>query len=124
MNTRNDTRKFMLASGQIELGYGDQADLYMNLITEEYLELLYAFEHRDIVEIADACADLKWVIEGLEHTLELPQQQIWDEVARSNLSKISEDGTVLRREDGKILKPEGWTPPDIATIIVQHDIEH
>lgn len=123
MNTRNDTKKFMKASGQTEVGYGDQADLYLNLVTEEYLELLYAFEHRDIVEIADACADLKWVIEGLEHTLELPQQQIWDEVARSNLSKISEDGTVLRREDGKILKPEGWTEPDIASILSKYDLE-
>ena len=93
-----------------------------NLITEEYLELLYAFEHRDIVEIADACADLKWVIEGLEHTLDLPQQQIWDEVARSNLAKISENGTVLRREDGKILKPEGWTEPNIAGILAQQEV--
>jgi predicted HAD superfamily Cof-like phosphohydrolase len=119
MFSRNDVRKFMTASGQTETGYGDQADLYLNLITEEYLELLYAFEHRDIVEIADACADLKWVIEGLEHTLDLPQQQIWDEVARSNLAKISENGTVLRREDGKILKPEGWTEPNIAGILAQ-----
>lgn len=123
MFSRNDVKTFMTASGQTETGYGDQADLYLNLITEEYLELLYAFEHRDIVEIADACADLKWVIEGLEHTLDLPQQQIWDEVARSNLSKISEDGTVLRREDGKILKPEGWTEPDIATILAQQELE-
>jgi len=123
MFSRNDVKTFMTASGQTEVGYGDQSDLYLNLVTEEYLELLYAFEHRDIVEIADACADLKWVIEGLEHTLQLPQQQIWDEVARSNLSKISEDGTVLRREDGKILKPEGWSEPDIASIIAEHDLE-
>lgn len=122
MFSRNDVRKFMTASGQTETGYGDQADLYLNLITEEYLELLYAFEHRDIVEIADACADLKWVIEGLEHTLDLPQQQIWDEVARSNLAKISENGTVLRREDGKILKPEGWTEPNIAGILAQQEV--
>lgn len=122
MFSRNDVRKFMTASGQNEVGYGDQADLYLRLITEEYLELVYAFEHRDIVEIADACADLKWVIEGLEHTLDLPQQPIWDEVARSNLDKISENGTVLRREDGKILKPEGWTPPNIADIIAKHDL--
>lgn len=122
MFSRNDVRRFMTASGQNEVGYGDQADLYLRLITEEYLELVYAFEHRDIVEIADACADLKWVIEGLEHTLDLPQQPIWDEVARSNLDKISENGTVLRREDGKILKPEGWTPPNIAGIIAKHDL--
>ena len=70
-----------------------------------------------MVEIADGCADLKWVIEGLEHSLNLPQQEVWDEVARSNLSKISEDGKVKKRKDGKVLKPEGWTPPDIKTIL-------
>ena len=39
------------------------------------------------------------------------------------ISKISEDGTVLRREDGKILKPEGWTEPDIASILSKYDLE-
>ena len=69
------------------------------------------------MEIADACADLKWVIEGLEHTLNIPQQEVWDEVARSNLKKIDPiTGKVLKREDGKVMKPEGWTPPDIKSI--------
>jgi len=117
MFSRNDVKKFMTACGQNETGYGDQSDLYLELIREEFNELLDAYADRDIVEIADACADLKWVIEGLEHTLQLPQQNVWDEVARSNLAKISEDGTVLRREDGKILKPEGWTEPDIKSIL-------
>jgi predicted HAD superfamily Cof-like phosphohydrolase len=60
---------------------------------------------------------LKWVIEGLEHTLQIPQQEVWDEVARSNLAKISDNGKVLKRNDGKVLKPEGWTPPDIKSIL-------
>jgi len=120
MFSRNDVLKFMRACGQTEVGYGDQADLYMKLIAEEYDELKLAVSTRNIVEIADACADLKWVVEGLEHTMQLPQQQIWDEVARSNLAKISDDGTVLRREDGKILKPHDWTTPDIKTILVDH----
>ena len=118
MNSRNDVLKFMVACGQTNVGYGEQADLYMNLIAEEFDELVLAFTTRNIVEIADACADLKWVIEGMEFTMQLPQQQVWDEVARSNLAKISEDGTVLRREDGKILKPHGWTAPDIKSILL------
>jgi predicted HAD superfamily Cof-like phosphohydrolase len=121
MFSRNDVLKFMRACGQTEVGYGDQADLYMKLIAEEYDELKLAVSTRNIVEIADACADLKWVIEGFEHTMQIPQQQVWDEVARSNLAKISEDGTVLRREDGKILKPHGWTAPDIKSILRQED---
>lgn len=117
MDTRNDVKVFMYACDQKETGYGKQADLYVDLIVEEFKELVTAFGNRDIVEIADACADLKWVIEGLEHTLQIPQQAVWNEVARSNLSKISSTGKVIKREDGKVLKPEGWTPPNIKAII-------
>ena len=117
MNSRDDVAKFMYACDQNESDFGSQANLYMGLVIEEYKELMVAFGNRDLVEIADACADLKWVIEGLEHTLNIPQQEVWDEVARSNLAKISEDGKVHKREDGKVLKPEGWTPPNIKDII-------
>jgi predicted HAD superfamily Cof-like phosphohydrolase len=117
MDSRNDVKTFMDACDQKNTGYGNQADLYVDLILEEFKELMVAFANRDIVEIADACTDLKWVIEGLEHTLQIPQQAVWDEVARSNLSKISSTGKVIKREDGKVLKPEGWTPPNIKEII-------
>jgi predicted HAD superfamily Cof-like phosphohydrolase len=117
MNSRNDVRTFMDACDQKSTDYGFQANLYMGLIIEEYKELMVAFGNRDMVEIADACADLKWVIEGLEHTLQIPQQEVWDEVARSNLAKISSNGKVIKRNDGKVLKPEGWTPPDIRSIL-------
>ena len=117
MNSKNDVKKFMKACDQKAKDFGAQANLYMKLIKEEHDELIVAFGNRNMVEIADACADLKWVIEGLEHTLKIPQQEVWDEVARSNLSKISENGKVLKREDGKVLKPEGWTPPDIRSIL-------
>jgi predicted HAD superfamily Cof-like phosphohydrolase len=117
MNSLDDVKVFMDACDQTEVGFGSQSSLYYKLIVEEFWELKKAFEEKDLVEIADACADLKWVIEGLEHTLELPQQDIWNEVARSNLSKISPTGKVLKREDGKVLKPEGWSPPDIKKIL-------
>lgn len=117
MDSKNDVRVFMDACNQKSTDFGPQAELYVDLIMEEFRELITAYGNRDVVEIADACADLKWVIEGLEHTLNIPQQEVWNEVARSNLAKISEGGKVLKREDGKVLKPEGWTPPDIKTII-------
>ena len=116
MNSHDDVKIFMEACGQDETGFGSQSELYMELITEEFQELVEAFLAKDIVEIADACADLKWVIEGLEHTLNIPQQEVWDEVARSNLQKIMADGKVHKRDDGKVLKPEGWTPPNIRAI--------
>jgi predicted HAD superfamily Cof-like phosphohydrolase len=117
MNSHDDVSKFMYACDQNATGFGAQANLYMALVMEEYKELILAFGNRDMVEIADACADLKWVIEGLEHTLSIPQQAVWNEVARSNHAKISSNGKVLKREDGKVLKPEGWTPPEIKSIL-------
>lgn len=117
MNSYEDVKVFMEACEQTETGFGKQSELYMELITEEFQELIEAFLAKDMVEIADACADLKWVIEGLEHTLNIPQQEVWDEVARSNLQKVDPiTGKVLKREDGKVMKPEGWTPPDIKSI--------
>ena len=50
--------------------------------------------------------------------MQIPQQDVWNEVARSNLAKIDDEtGKVLKRVDGKVLKPEGWTPPDIKSIL-------
>ena len=117
MNSHDDVKTFMKACDQNGNDFGKQSELYVDLIIEELRELMTAYANRDMVEIADACADLKWVIEGLEHTLNIPQQKVWNEVARSNLSKISPTGKVIKREDGKVLKPEGWSPPDIKAII-------
>ena len=103
----------MEACDQTDTGVGSQSDLYLALIREEFDELFEAYINRDLIEVADACADLKWVIEGLEHTLNIPQQKIWDEVARSNLSKISPTGKVLKRADGKVMKPDTYSPPDL-----------
>ena len=116
MDSFDDVKVFMEACDQVETGFGAQAALYMRLIREEFDELMEGYEGRDLIEIADACADLKWVIEGLEHTLNIPQQEVWDEVSRSNLQKIMADGKVHKRDDGKVLKPEGWTPPNIRAI--------
>jgi predicted HAD superfamily Cof-like phosphohydrolase len=119
MDSRNDVKVFMDACEQTGQDFGPQAELYVDLIVEEFKELMVAYGNRDMVEIADACADLKWVIEGLEHTLNIPQQEVWDEVARSNLSKISSTGKVIKRSDGKVLKPDGWTPPNIKRILTK-----
>jgi predicted HAD superfamily Cof-like phosphohydrolase len=119
MDSREDVQHFMIACDQIDHGFGKQSDLYMKLITEEFQELLRAYIEQDLVGIADGCADLKWVVEGLENTLRLPKQSVWNEVARSNLSKISKNGKVLKREDGKVLKPESYSPPDIKSIVTQ-----
>ena len=116
MNSFNDVQVFMAAADQNERGFGKQSNLYLDLIMEEFSELHHAYTNGDLVEIADACADLKWVIEGLEITLGIPAQDVWFEVGRSNLSKISDNGKILKREDGKVLKPDTYSPPDIKKV--------
>lgn len=123
MNTRNDVADFMEAGDhkvrtQVS-PFDQQATLYYDLVREEFYELAYAFKKFDIVETADACADLIWVVEGLCHSLGIPLQKVWDEVSRSNMSKIIE-GKLVKRGDGKVLKPDTYSPPDIKSIIESH----
>jgi len=89
--------------------------LAWNLIDEEYTELLLAVLDVSIVhtEVADGIADLVWVLCGLAARLGINMNAVWDEVRRSNFEKTGDD----RRGDGKILKPEGWRPPDIAAAL-------
>lgn len=92
-----------------------QAELYKELIREEVSEFWEAVDARDDVEEIDACFDMMWVIVGYMKSRGWDCENIWDEGAKSNLSKIDPaTGMVTRREDGKILKPEGWMPPDFA----------
>lgn len=93
----------------------DLARLYKKLIVEEFGEFVTADIDNDDVERIDACFDIMWVIIGYMKARGWDCNGIWDEGAQSNLSKIDPTtGVVRRREDGKILKPEGWQPPDFS----------
>lgn len=71
----------------------------------------------DVGEI-DACFDMMWVIVGYMMSRGWKCSRIWDEGALSNLRKIDiETKKVLKREDGKVLKPEGWQPPDFTKFV-------
>jgi predicted HAD superfamily Cof-like phosphohydrolase len=95
-----------------------QAELYKKLIAEEYSEFIEADNNNDDVERIDACFDMMWVIVGYMKSRGWDCENIWDEGAKSNLSKIDPvTGLVKRREDGKILKPEGWKPPDFTKFV-------
>ncbi len=103
----------------------ERMHLRIDLIKEEVeKELVTALCEKDMIGIADGCVDSIYVIIGLCHEYGLPLEALWNEVQRSNMAKAVEqpDGTfkVVRRADGKILKPEGWTPPDIAGILRAH----
>jgi predicted HAD superfamily Cof-like phosphohydrolase len=110
---------FMRACGQtMHKNNPAQATLYRGLISEEFGELCEAEVAADEVEEFDAVLDLIVVLMGYGFSRGWPMNDGWAEVMRSNMAKIDpRTGAVRRREDGKILKPEGWTPPDLASIL-------
>ena len=92
--------------------------LYATLIAEEFDEFTKAIGDLDEVEQLDACMDMIWVILGYCYMKGFDVNGAWKEVARSNLTKINSDtGKVIKREDGKVLKPEGWTPPQLKQFV-------
>lgn len=96
----------------------DNQILYLRLIYEEFQEFVDAVNENDDVEQLDACMDIIWVILGYCNMKQFDVDGAWKEVAVSNLNKIDkETGKVLKREDGKVLKPEGWQPPDFGKYI-------
>lgn len=115
-NPFHDHARFMEACGQttIEPNFAQTA-LYKKLIMEEFIELQDATaEH----EIADATIDLIVVLIGYGYSRGWPMQTLWNLVHASNMAKVDpETNMVRRREDGKILKPEDWTPPELGPAI-------
>lgn len=111
-----DVETFMNAAGQSTTEFNpEQAALYKKLIEEEYSEWQEALEANDETENIDACFDMIWVIVGYLLSKGYDWNAIWDEGALSNLKKIDRaTGKVLKREDGKVLKPEGWQPPNFS----------
>ena len=103
----------VLASPQIPIA--DRILLRKRLIDEEVnVELFTAMKENNIVEIADAIADSIYVLIGTALEYGIPLDAVWGEVQISNMAKVDLDtGKVRRREDGKVLKSEGWTKPDI-----------
>jgi predicted HAD superfamily Cof-like phosphohydrolase len=98
----------------------ERRELRRDLIREEYNEYLDAEDVDDLVEVADALVDLVYVVVGCAIEYGIPLDKVWDEVQRSNMAKIDPaTGKVRKREDGKVLKPDGWTPPDIKGALGQ-----
>lgn len=93
-------------------------ELRSKLIKEEYEELIKCIEDDDVIGIADGCADLHYVVSGTSLAYGIPEDLVFREVHRSNMSKADPDGTVHKRSDGKVLKSVHYTPPDIAPIIL------
>lgn len=113
---------FMRAFGQEvkpapELAEFNTAELRLDLINEEVEELMTAVDNDDIVEIADALTDILYVVYGTGHAYGIDLDDCFDEVHRSNMSKLGEDGKPLYREDGKVLKGPDYFPPKLEDVL-------
>ncbi|MGL5112306.1 MAG: hypothetical protein ACRC6O_06680 [Flavobacterium sp.] len=93
--------------------------LRFNLMKEENEEYLEAVENNDLVEIADALGDMMYILCGtiLEHGLQNHIEAIFDEIQRSNMSKLGKDGQPIYREDGKVMKGPDFFTPDFSKIL-------
>lgn len=111
MNPFRDQEKFMRACDQGIPGSLDQYEMYCGLIQEEFEELQAANNDE---EALDALIDILVVTIGAIHSMGADAEGAWKEVMKTNFAKIDRDtGKVRKREDGKVLKPVGWTPPDL-----------
>lgn len=118
-NPFRDQEKFMRASDQTvgELNQ-QQFEMYLNLIAEETQELAVALDAGDRIETLDALLDMIVVIIGAIHSGGYDAEGGWKEVMGTNLAKIDkETGKVRKREDGKVLKPVGWVPPNLEPFV-------
>lgn len=92
-------------------------EMRLKILLEEFEEYKEAEKNNDLVEVADALADIIYIAIGTAVAYGLPMDEIFNEVHRSNMSKLGADGKPIYREDGKVLKGPNFTPPDISNII-------
>ena len=118
-NPFRDQEKFMRACDQSVGEYNEaQYKLYRDLIAEEFKELQDAVDANDPVEQLDALLDILVVTIGAIHSMGADGEGGWKEVMGTNFAKIDKQtGKVRKREDGKVLKPLGWTAPDLAPFL-------
>ena len=93
--------------------------LRYNLMKEENEEYLEAVQNNDLVEIADALGDMMYILCGtiIEHGLQNKIEAVFDEIQRSNMSKLGEDGKPIYREDGKVMKGPNYFKPDFSKLL-------
>ena len=118
-NPFRDQAKFMTACDQSVDGSDlSQYAMYIKLIDEEVGELHQAVLANDEVEQLDALIDILVVTIGAIHSAGFDAEGAWKEVMRTNFAKIDhETGKVRKREDGKVLKPLGWEPPNLKECV-------
>lgn len=112
---------FKIGNEEQPIGKIDEKDylLRYKLMREENEEYLEAAQNGDLVEIADACGDMLYILCGtmLKHGLQGKIEEVFREIQSSNMSKLDANGEPIYREDGKVLKSDLYFKPDIKTIL-------
>lgn len=112
---------FKIGNEHEPIGKIDEKDylLRYKLMREENEEYLEAAENGDLVEVADALGDMLYILCGtiLKHGLQHKIEEVFEEIQRSNMSKLDEKGQPIYREDGKVMKSELYFKPDIRKIL-------
>ena len=118
-NVFRDQEKFMRACDQtVDTMNAEQYAMYLKLIDEEVGELHQAVLANDSVEQLDALVDILVVTVGAIHSMGADGESAWKEVMSTNFAKIDKlTGKVRKREDGKVLKPLGWRPPELSKFV-------
>lgn len=121
----SQVKEFQLAFGQgVEesnfIIESSRAVLRQNILQEEVNELWDASIQGDIVEVADAIIDCMYILLGTAHEFGIADRLVacFDEVHRSNMSKLDVNGKPVYRADGKVIKGEFYSKPDLASIIL------
>ena len=93
--------------------------LRYKLMREENEEYLDAANNKDLVEVADALGDMLYILCGtiIEHGMQHKIEEVFNEIQKSNMSKLGDDGKPIYRQDGKVLKGPDYFKPDISSIL-------
>ena len=94
-------------------------NLRFNLMDEENKEYLEAAQNNDLIEVADALGDMLYILCGtiIAHGMQDKIEEVFDEIQRSNMSKLGNDGEPIYREDGKVMKGPNYFKPDFSKIL-------
>jgi predicted HAD superfamily Cof-like phosphohydrolase len=122
-NFYKDVKEFQTAVGQNvsevpEFPDENERVLRRKLLKEEVEEYFDGEDKDDLENVAKELADIIYIVCGTAASYGIPLDRVFEAVHSSNMAKLV-DGKPIRREDGKILKPEGWTPPDIKKILYE-----
>ena len=95
-------------------------ELRISLIQEELDELTKAIKENDILEVADALTDILYVAYGAGHAFGINLDKCFDEVQKSNMSKLGKDGKPIYNELGKVMKGPGYFKPDLSKFLIKN----